>query len=148
MCGNYRHLGPGRRGQAVRFCRPRGRGSRRSRRSNVKLADILCGPPPRLEFGALFQPRALSLQSCAFWRTQPASSPPSSANFKDFLGFCPWKLQPGSSWVGFSSFWLDFGLSSAQVSLVQFDSAQFSSGQFSSIQFSSAQLSSVQLSPV
>ena len=41
---NYRDLGPGRRGMAARFCRPRGWARRRPRRSNATLADILCTP--------------------------------------------------------------------------------------------------------
>ena len=42
---NYRHLGPGRRGMAARFCRPRGWAGRRPRRSNVTFSDILCATP-------------------------------------------------------------------------------------------------------
>ena len=42
---NYRHLGPGLRGMAARFCRPRGRAGRCPRRSNVTFSDILCATP-------------------------------------------------------------------------------------------------------
>ena len=108
-------------------------------------------PVCRSSLARFFAKQALSLQSCAFWRTQPASFPPWSVNFYDFFGFCPWRLQPGCSWARFSWFWLDFGLSSAQFNPIEYSSVQSSSVQFSSVKFSSvqsSQSSAVQFSPV
>ena len=77
----------------------------------LRLPEFYARPQWRSEscwfFFFFFAKQALSLQSCASWRTQPASFPPWPANFHDFLGFCSWRLQPGSSWVGFDWFWLD-----------------------------------------
>ena len=63
-------------------------------------------PRCRCSPARFFEKGALSLQSCAFWRTQPASFPPWTTYFYDFFGFCSWRLQPGSSWARFYWVWL------------------------------------------
>ena len=72
-----------------------------------------------------FEKEALSLQSCAFWRTQPASIPAWADNFLDFFGFGHWTLQPGLSWAGFQSNSIQFN--STQSNSIQFNSSQSNS---------------------
>ena len=100
---NDRHPGPSKRGLAVRVCRPRGWGSRRSLRSDVTLATFYAAPRPRLEFGAIFRTRS-ALTAVVRVLAGPARVLSAFVGkFLCFFGFCPWKLQPGPSWVGF--FW-------------------------------------------
>ena len=83
-------------------------------RHSMRAPVCRCSP------ARFFEKGALSLQSCAFWRTQPASFPLWTTNFYDFFGFCPWRLA-----------WL-------------FNSVQFNPIQSNSIQFNPIQSNSVQ----